>query len=791
MLLAQMVILAVTAATPIEDVDFQKGIYARVILKSSDVLTGIIESSANPDKVVLRPAGRSGRIVIEKSRIRKIILPKTLQQAHDKLAKTFVDMGNVGDETWYKLAVACMRKRPPLVKSAIDDLKISLRKNPKNTKSRAMLIDILLSTNALSQAESTLRNAPSETAKDITLLMASARIEKAMGRDPRPVLRIAQKAGGNLNVNLELARQEAQYGNHDEAFTLLEDAKKAHPQAGEAIIAEARINLTIGKYLEAEQIYRALIESARKFPELKTDAVIGLASSLYMQNKDAEISEIINMAPRTDARVLYLKGLLAIKKELSSRAQTKLTSTAKLGHPEANAALATMLYRDVWDSKLALNQLLEADTTTKASAYFYWLLGHLSEKTIDSKRAINAYTELVSLEPMFAPGWMALASVQHREELTEELNRTIARATKILPEHPDILTLRANLALGDENYSEAKELFQKAYRYGGKSSMLFNGLGFSANRDKMLMRASEYFVLAYTRAVLEGSIEGAKYALDSLSKIEELSKTKTTIYSLAADAPASPKTKMAKGVASYFNSGRTVISAKRPPPYSPNILSTNAPSDSLSSFSIQINLDGCLGYDRIALLMMSKVFEVELAITPKGQLKVDASDVTVTGKGKAKKREKKSTFSKSMDYYGQGPITLAVNLYTIDEDTKEIELTAQPTYDEDAEKFTVTLPLPETDKNVQNLIFALKTSAHETAKLLKVEIDNMVLVRNMSRKSSLLSDIKAKLKGDKKTKDSKDKKESKDSKKDKKTDDKKSNNDTDDTSALEELFSDY
>jgi tetratricopeptide (TPR) repeat protein len=226
---------------------------------------------------------------------------------------------------------------------------------------------------------------------------------------------------------LNEARQAFDEGDLDSAANLFEQAHDADPKSPDGAIGMARVALVLG---QAEDALEILDKVLKHFP------------------KNAEALLYRGVVDESFGRLPAARGWY----EKAVRQDPKLA----LAHYNFGRVLAQ---EKRW--KDAVRELQFATRQQPSNVPFWYALGIAYQESGDPGHAIEAFSECIEINPLYAEGYATLADVLVMNGRDELAGKILENAVALFPESPVFYSKLAALAVRKKDFAGAVEWVKK------------------------------------------------------------------------------------------------------------------------------------------------------------------------------------------------------------------------------------------------------------------------------------------------------------------------------------------
>lgn len=253
------------------------------------------------------------------------------------------------------------------------------------------------------------------------------------------------------NVEALLIAQEvaAQRGQLDKALTYVQRAVRAAPRLLLARLAEAELQLRLGRGVEAEETLNVVLGIQ---PDL-VDAQLLLARAFVVQGRQARAQEKIDalsgreLTEQQQANLAGVRELLKFASADDSEREELLRAQLVESPEDAGVVrnlVAMLLEQGRRDEAIAL--LEEAVDTQEGSAELWTMLGNMraaGDAPSAAAEAVQAYAHAIDERPDYAPALLCMAEVQLAMGNAGSAQAFIDRYLQIQPEDAEALNTKA------------------------------------------------------------------------------------------------------------------------------------------------------------------------------------------------------------------------------------------------------------------------------------------------------------------------------------------------------------
>lgn len=238
----------------------------------------------------------------------------------------------------------------------------------------------------------------------------------------------------------------------------------------------------------------------QKYPDDKVIPALAKALLLKRDYKRLVTSYADLSLPSKEAQASLKVSLATAWGALGDKVKSEAAVAAALVvQPDYGPALLlnalTMFGRRDFDGALTLlTQVLARDD----AFYEAWLLkGEILDFAKgDSKAAEDAFRKALTIEPAYMPAHLALISSRLREGDVAGAKAQVAKARAVLPQHPMMQFVDAQLALTEKDYPKAQELVQQMLRIAPDHAGVLNLAGVLEAQAGSLTLAETHFTKA-------------------------------------------------------------------------------------------------------------------------------------------------------------------------------------------------------------------------------------------------------------------------------------------------------
>jgi tetratricopeptide (TPR) repeat protein len=730
LLLAALACLAAPRARAEEilPLDFEPQPYDLVVLRNGQRLRGDLLS--DPDAPSVRIRVRGSVRAFPRTAVARVEPRFSIEEAHDKLAASLKLDDHV---KWHGLALACLGKKPPLLRRAASDLAKAVAANPVHVQSHVLRARVLLKQHRYVEARAAAERARVLGQESAEAHIVHGLVEARLGGDARPSFLKALSLGPSVEANLALARAELARGRYDAAEKAVAEAETLAPGTASVGAARGDFLLARGELSRAEVAYRGALSAPEVpnpswplAPSGREGARAGLASVLYLQGQLEEAGEVLIEADQTSGQVLYLQGLLKLARRggpaagSGAEARRLFLEATREAEPRAHLGLGTHLYLDLGrDLVAAAPEFRKATVAEPTDAYGAWLRGWCEYKLGRLEQASVLLGRAAELAPRSGEARAAVAAVAARSGNHAEAVRGYAAALDDLPNDPRLLAGLglSQLLAGDP--AAARDSLERAHGAGFRGPDVYLGLGYLAHGRGDADSAKRHFTAGLISAEdYPGARAWAREALDAIHSSREEVLT-AFLFETVGEVPAPFRAKGLFGVKAASEGGSLVLSGAQEKKDNAQTF-VLAPSSSAVFRSIAADFEVSPASTVTAgLKIVSKSGGVELAYVPARGLASRFKDGAASDWG---------PWQALMRWPTDGRLRLELSILESSKESARAELRAWP-----------PLPGPEDEPAVRAVEFrevlvkgqGLAAGFFTEARLnepVRVEIDNVFLV---------------------------------------------------------------